>query len=309
MSVSDEAGPSLAVDGGQTGIKVRAGGGVTFARTYPGVRTNVGVLPQLADAVLAAAREAGPFATVAVGTTGLTEAEDDPGRLLALCAAAGLRRVVLAHDSITSYLGALGPERGVVVAAGTGVVTLAVGADRMARVDGWGNIMGDAGSGYWIGRETLDAVMRAFDGRGPGTLLSGVVGARFPRLDQAYIELQTDPDRVRLVASFAAAVSDLAASDGVAGRICARAGEELALSAATAARVAGLDRPVVCLVGSVFRSDAVRSSCLDALSRLAPGFRDVPPRGNGLDGAEALLTLPPDHPLASKLSVAEATGR
>jgi N-acetylglucosamine kinase-like BadF-type ATPase len=295
---------ALAVDGGQTGIKVRAVGGAPFARTFPGVRTNAAVLPQLADAVLSAAREAGPFATIAVGTTGLTEAEDDPGRLLALCAAAGVRRVQLAHDSITSYLGALGAERGVVVASGTGVVTLAVGAGRMARVDGWGHIMGDAGSGYWIGREALDAVMRAHDGRGPATALSQVVTARFPRLDQAYIELQTDPDQVAVVGSFAVAVSELATSDGVAAAICRRAGEELALSASAAARAVGLERPAVCLVGAVFGSDAVRSACLDALERRVPGFRPVPARGEGIDGAEALLTLPAGHPLASEVSVA-----
>jgi N-acetylglucosamine kinase-like BadF-type ATPase len=35
--------------------------------------------------------------------------------------------------------------------------------------------MGDAGSGYWLGRAALDAVMRAHDGRGPATALTEVV--------------------------------------------------------------------------------------------------------------------------------------
>lgn len=295
---------ALAVDGGQTSIKVRAVGG-GFEGTYPGVLTDRPLLPQLAAAVRAARAAGARFGVVTVGTSGLTEAENDPGRLLALCAHAGVERVLLAHDSITSYLGALGPEQGVVVAAGTGVVTLGVGPRGLARVDGWGHLLGDAGSAYWIGRAALDAVLRAHDGRGPATALTGVVTARFPRLDQAYIELQADPARVQVVAGFAEAVSRLAGTDTVAAEICARAGAELALSAVAAARVAGLgEDPAVCFVGNVFRSDAVGAACLAALAGAMPAFRAVAPRGVGLDGAEALLALPDTHPLARHVAVA-----
>jgi glucosamine kinase len=295
---------SLALDAGQTGIRVRITS-TGFARDYPGAQTNRDLLPQLAEAVCAAASEfGGPLGTVAIGTTGLTEADNDPGRLRALCADAGVRRLILAHDSITSYLGALGRRHGVVVAAGTGVVTLGVGPAGLARVDGWGNIMGDAGSGYWIGREAMDAVMRAYDGRGVATALSAVVLARFPRLDQAYIEVQTDPDRVRLVASFARAVSDLAGVDAVAAGICFRASEELALSAVTAALRSGLGaEPLICRVGNVFGSPAVSDAFSAALLRRCPGAHLVDAAGDGLAGAEALLTLPPDHVLAGHIAV------
>ncbi len=76
-----------------------------------------------------------------------------------------IAEVALAHDSTTSYLGALGDEPGVMITSGTGVVTLAVGPDDVARVDGWGWIMGDSGSAYWIGRNALEAAMRGYDGR------------------------------------------------------------------------------------------------------------------------------------------------
>ncbi|WP_341476215.1 BadF/BadG/BcrA/BcrD ATPase family protein, partial [Cryobacterium zongtaii] len=59
--------------------------------------------------------------------------------------------------------------------AGTGVVTLAVGVHDVARIDGWGNLIGNAGSGYWIGRAALEAVMREYDGRGPVTVLTATV--------------------------------------------------------------------------------------------------------------------------------------
>ena len=76
--------------------------------------------------------------------------------------------------------------------------------------------MGDAGSGFWIGREALDAVMRAHDGRGPATALTAVVQGRWPDLEDAYVQLQSDPARVSVVAWFAETVAAHAATDEVA---------------------------------------------------------------------------------------------
>ena len=177
------------------------------------------------------------------GISGLTDRDADAGRLLALVRDTGVRSATLAHDSTTSFLGALGDARGAVVAAGTGVVTLAVGRDAVARVDGWGYIMGDAGSGYWIGREALDAVMRAYDGRGPATALTDPVRERWPELPEAYIDLQAAEDRVQIVASFAVEVARLAMEgDSVSQAITERAAAELALSVTTSLRRVGARR-------------------------------------------------------------------
>jgi N-acetylglucosamine kinase-like BadF-type ATPase len=45
----------------------------------------------------------------------------------------------------------------------------------LIRAGGWGYLFGDEGSGYAIGQAALRAVMRAFDGRGPSTLLTELV--------------------------------------------------------------------------------------------------------------------------------------
>lgn len=298
----------LGVDSGQTAIKVRLG---DHSVAYPGVRTNTDLLPQLAD-VVTGTLTARPSdrVDVAIGTTGLTTAENDPAALLRLVGGHGVQRVLLAHDSVTSFLGAIGLRRGVVCAAGTGVVTLGVGRDRVARVDGWGNIMGDAGSGYWIGREALDAVMRAHDGRGPATALTGLVRRRFPQLEDAYIELQTDHDRIRHVAAFARGVSDLAGRDQVAAGICERAGRELALSVATAVRAIGESAdPFICLLGGVFAGEPVRRACIAELRREWPGIAPQEPEGDGLAGALMLPSLPQEHPLSGRVAIATADAR
>lgn len=296
----------IAIDAGQTGMKVRlhtpAG---REDLVFRGIDTHEPLLPQLAEVVHAslAKTRAAPV-TVSAGISGLTARDADASTLLTLVADTGIRGAILAHDSTTSFLGALGDRHGAVVAAGTGVVTLAVGPRDIARVDGWGNIMGDAGSGYWIGRAALDAVMRAYDGRGPATALTEVVRETWPDLSQAYMALQADEERVRIVAAFAAHVARLAAAgDAVAARITAQAADELATSVSTAiARVRAEPDDVfaVCALGGVFRSEPLRAAFTEKLQRgPLPGVEIVAPRGAGIDGVVALADLTSTHPLTT----------
>ncbi len=303
--------PLLALDAGQTGIKVRVrqdGGSEDIL--LPGIRTAEPLLPQLAAAVHETMARTGVRATaVAAGVSGLTSKEADASALLALLYGSSVREVALAHDSTTSFLGAMRDARGAVVAAGGGVVTLAVGRTEVARVDGWGYLMGDAGSGFWIGREALEAVMRAYDGRGPETALRDVAQQHWPDLSEAYIDLQSSHDRVATVASFASHVARLAAAgDEVARRISLRAGYELAHSVETALRrVLEQSEPAgVCAIGGVFRSVMLHDAFVE---RLKSGPLDVTlrePAGEGIDGVIALLGLGTAHPLASAVSTAGA---
>lgn len=298
----------LAIDAGQTGIKVRVR---EQDLVFPGIRTDEPLLPQLAavaDATIV--RIGADVSVVTAGVSGLTTREADAAALLARIDDPAVHEVILAHDSTTSFLGALGDERGAVVAAGTGVVTLAVGAERVARVDGWGYLVGDAGSGYWIGREALDAVMREFDGRGPATSLRAVAEERWPDLSQAYIHIQSDPDRVRLVASFAEHVARLAAEgDAVSQNITVRAGGELAHSVETALRRVRSDDGEhfsVCAIGGVFRSPQLREAFASHIAASELDVALVEPRGHGIDGAVALAGLEARHPLAHAVSFAHA---
>ncbi|MEO5919573.1 MAG: BadF/BadG/BcrA/BcrD ATPase family protein [Pseudolysinimonas sp.] len=283
----------LAIDAGQTGIRTLLidDGARSDEGELPGILTHAPLIPQLAQVVASVAATAGDIGIVSVGSTGLTREETDPVALRDAAMRSGVTRVLMAHDSVTSYLGALGDERGVVVASGTGVVTLAVGETSVARVDGWGNLLGDAGSGYWIGRAALEAVMRAHDGRGPKTALTERAMAEFPDLEQAYITLQSDPGRVRRIATYTRHVADLAATDEVAASICDEAARELVLSVATGLeRVGEAERPspVVCAIGGVLRAEAIASRFTDELRRIWPEVDIREPRGSGIDGAALL---------------------
>ncbi len=298
----------LGIDAGQTAIKTRVSTATGVREdVFPGIRTHSPLLPQLAQVARAVLeRTDAPVAVVAAGVSGLTSAEADAGALRSLLPA-GAVRVMLTHDSTTAFLGALGDARGAVVAAGTGVVTLAVGASTMARVDGWGYLIGDAGSGYWIGREALDAVMRDYDGRGPATALRSAAEERWPALSEAYIDLQSRDDRVSVIASLAAVVAALArAGDPVSRAITDRAAGELAQSVTTALRRVDLADEgtfAVCTVGGVFHSAPLRAAFAAGIAESGLAIELVEPAGQGLDGAIALAALSPAHPLAASVSV------
>lgn len=299
----------LAIDAGQSGIKIRHVDGITVREwAGPGIRTDIPLGPQLTTVLAEAALRGGAADMIGIGVSGLTDGAADPASLLRNAAQLGARSLTLAHDSITAYLGALDDEHGVVVASGTGVVSLAVGATDVARIDGWGNIMGDAGSGYWIGRAALVAVMRAFDGRGSKTALCEVILADFPLLENAYMELQGDDDRVRRVASYAKSVADLAGTDAVAARIIASAAEELAHAAITGLRRVGqetVNAPQVRAIGGVFRSTTLGNAFEQCIHRTLRTAEVRIGSSDPLDGAARLPQVGEHSALRLQLARAE----
>ena len=71
-----------------------------------------------------------------------------------------------------------GPALAMICGTGSIVYGRTVTGD-LIRSGGWGYIFGDEGSGFAIGSMALRAVMQAYDGRGPETLLSELMLARY----------------------------------------------------------------------------------------------------------------------------------
>jgi N-acetylglucosamine kinase-like BadF-type ATPase len=119
-------------------------------------------------------------------------------------------------------------------------------------------MVGDEGSGYWIGREAVSAVMRASDGRGPATRLSGEILAHFAVDDVSRLpRIVYDRDVPRVnVAALGPIVHRVAVEgDPVARRILERAAEELVAAArSVASRLDMLDVEFTFhLAGGVFQ--------------------------------------------------------
>jgi N-acetylmuramic acid 6-phosphate etherase len=292
---------ALAVDAGQTEIRAAlTGGRGPRTATAPGVLRLGGVTgpDDVAAGLLAAVAGLGtlpePTPPAGIGLSGFEAASDEDLRRVheLLRRQLGLRRVAIASDGLTSLLGALGDRPGAVVAAGTGAVCVARNGERMAKVDGWGSLLGDAGSGFAIGRAGLDAALRRFDGRGGSRALLTAAERRFGPAAQIVERIHAGPVPTRAVASFAADVArEAAAGDERAAAILRDAGRELAISACAALErlfVAG-EEAAVSYAGNVFLA---RPALLDPfaaeVSARRPDTEVVPPAGDSLAGAALL---------------------
>jgi N-acetylmuramic acid 6-phosphate etherase len=292
---------ALAVDAGQTEVRAAlTGERGPVSATAPGVlRLGAETGPDdVAAALLAAVAGLGvlpePAPPAGIGLSGFEAAtEDDLRRVRDLLRhELGLGRLAIASDGLTSLLGALGDRPGAVVAAGTGAVCVARNGERMTKVDGWGSLLGDAGSGFSIGRAGLDAALRHLDGRGGSAALLSAAERRFGPATELPSHIHTAPVPTRAVASFAAEVAAEAASgDEVAAAILRDAGRELAASACAAlGRLFTADEEAaVSYTGNVFLAGpALLGPFTERVQKGRPGTEVVPPAGDSLTGAALL---------------------
>ncbi|MCL6625263.1 N-acetylglucosamine kinase [Alicyclobacillus shizuokensis] len=120
---------------------------------------------------------------------------------------------------------------GVAVIGGTGSIAVGERADgAVARAGGYGSLVGDEGSAFDIGRQGIAAAIRAFEGRGPETMLWRQVAAHFgvDHPIELVNSLYEDGKSVSTVAGFAGKVLEIAEEDGVAGAIVSGAVEAYA---------------------------------------------------------------------------------
>jgi glucosamine kinase len=68
-------------------------------------------------------------------------------------------------DNEIALVGARGERRGILLLSGTGSVAFGVNdAGEAVQVGGWGYLLGDEGSGYWLGLQALRALVTQSDG-------------------------------------------------------------------------------------------------------------------------------------------------
>ncbi len=181
------------------------------------------------------ARSVWPAATC-LGIAGVDREEDD--RIMrGIMRRLGFRaHTLVVNDAHIALVAGVDEDPGIVIIAGTGSIAYGVNQDGYAaRAGGWGYVLGDEGSGYWIGRKALTAVMREADGRGPRTLLTPLVREHFQltRVDGLVREVYEHGQR-RAVASVGSLV-DRARGEGdvVAAEILRAGSEELTRAAAS----------------------------------------------------------------------------
>ncbi len=203
---------------------------------------------------------------------------------------AGFRKCAVFGDMVIAHAGALGGAPGVLALAGTGAVFLGRAPDgRWAKAGGWGSLFGDEGSAYWIGRMAVAAASRAYDGRGPRTMLEEAVcrGLEIADFSQALERMYGGEMDARSFAALSPAVDSAAqAGDAVAGAILDEAGEELAGGVEAIIRRLRLEGCTVSWHGSVLNNCArVRERFIAAVVARVDGARVVPPAQRAVYGA------------------------
>jgi N-acetylglucosamine kinase-like BadF-type ATPase len=196
---------------------------------------------------------------ICLGIAGV-DREDDARVVRAIMRRIGhAARTLVVNDALIALVAGAGDAPGIVIIAGTGSIVYGRNSGgEAARAGGWGHMIGDEGSGYWIGREALAAVMRSADGRGPATELTPGILAHFEVADVSRLpRIVYDREQPRMsVAALGPLVQGArAAGDAVAARILERAADELMLAAhSVAARLEMRgDEFTFYLAGGVFR--------------------------------------------------------
>ena len=207
-------------------------------------------------------------------------------------------RFKLGND-VWAGLRAGAPENfGVAVNCGSGCGAVGRAADgRDTMIPDLGYEFGDSGGGGQIASDTLRAVVRAWDGRGPSTSLTTSVlrALDYADVDTLYLALHKGAVRRPERAILTGLVFGLAVEgDAVAISILERIGDELGLAGATIALRLGLSGasfPFV-LTGGAFRTleSPLAQAAIARMQATAPGARPTLPLVTPVAGA-ALLAL------------------
>jgi N-acetylglucosamine kinase-like BadF-type ATPase len=155
-------------------------------------------------------------------------------------------------DAFISYIGAIGLEPGILLIAGTGSIAIGRRADgSMIRVGGWGPIFGDEGSGFWIGREGIQAALRAYDAGEEADFVSSVCEQlQLNSITDAASAWKSGALTVRSVASLTALIFHMYPAES-SSRILNEAAKHLWLMSKTAIVRVGIPDCRRSVVGSV----------------------------------------------------------
>lgn len=197
------------------------------------------------------------------------------------------QKPIVENDVRIAFDGAFACGAGALILAGTGSMawaSLGEADSPHIRIGGWGDIFGDEGSAYWLGREVLTLLSRHVDGREPSPAFAGrmfaAMGIQQDRLMAWCYGLES---RRSGIAGLARHVTALAAGgDEVANRLIERAAAELSEQLLVAWRRCGGTAPIRwSYAGGVFNATAVLDHMTVRLGT-SPSTPRLPPVGGAV---------------------------
>ncbi|HEY2570625.1 MAG TPA: BadF/BadG/BcrA/BcrD ATPase family protein [Solirubrobacteraceae bacterium] len=205
-----------------------------------GAAAAVEALLQVADRAL---QRAG-IAQSELATAVLAVAGTDTDALARRVQAARTDDWIVVNDVVGAWAAATGARPGVGAISGTGSNVFGVGPSGQPwRVGGWGHLLGDEGSGYWLGNHSIRAALADRDGSGPHTALSAAAEQFFgvTSVEALAPLVYAKPLTKGEIAAFAVVACELAqGGDAVARDLYRRGAAKLAAQIAVVMRRTGL---------------------------------------------------------------------
>ncbi|MDS1272602.1 BadF/BadG/BcrA/BcrD ATPase family protein [Lipingzhangella sp. LS1_29] len=247
-------------------------------------------------AALSEALGANPCGPIVSGVVGIAGAASRPEETAAVAHQAwsqvGLTGTPFVTDDIVvAYAAGTVASAGCVLVAGTGAVAARIHDFTVRRrADGHGWLVGDEGSAVWLGLAGVRAVLAAWDGRGPETVLTETIPAELavapgdaPSMLAAVHG--SAPARLGRLAPMVTAAA--AGADSVAQGIVDTAAQCLVRTLG-AVRPEGRDDGPIVLAGSVLTTDPVGALVRRGLAQAQGSHGAVVAAGPGEFGAAGL---------------------
>jgi N-acetylglucosamine kinase-like BadF-type ATPase len=178
---------------------------------------------------------------------------------------------VLVVSDAALVLPAAGLDAGIALICGTGSIAIGSYQGNTVQAGGWGYLLGDEGSGYWIVRAAVRALLDRRDRCAPPgvlgqRLLAAAAASDVPGLHRLFYE----QPRPRQWAAHAPLVLD--SDDDAVAPITVEAASALAsLAVCAAGRLAAPDGLPVVLAGGLFGHGGLEAAVREAIEQARPG--------------------------------------
>jgi N-acetylmuramic acid 6-phosphate etherase len=190
--------------------------------------------------------------------------------------------VYVGNDLDSGFAAAFGLNgAGILVVSGTGSCVQGRNGKRVARAGGWGHLLGDHGSGYWIALTGLRAAVRENDRR---SVTTPALRRVLRRLCLNSLDELVDWIQRANKAEVASLASEFLDEDG--SRLTLQAASFLAMDCEAVARKVGLASPDIALVGGLLtKHKRFRTWVTHRLRMLFPRARIFVPKRESAVGA------------------------
>lgn len=169
-----------------------------------------------------------------------------------------IRNIFFTNDAHIALLGATGGSKGTVLIAGTGSIAYGLKENgEKIRSGGWGPILGDEGSGFWIALQAIKRVIRAEEGRAKKTDLKSLIldNFNFAKLEEIIPFVYQQKIPRQKIAALAPEIFALAQEgEETAVEICQEAAAELALLGSALNRELDYSEEKIAAAGGLIKS-------------------------------------------------------